>query len=106
MDPLAFFTSSLIGSLSDEYGRRTIMIVGVLVSSLSPLRQVLLQLQPTMTPVWYYSAGALTGLVSWVTVALSALADVMPAEWRAPSFGLILAGFSFGFAIAPHWHCC
>ena len=34
-------------------------------------------------------------------MALSALSDVMPPRWRAPSFGLLLAGFSLGFALAP-----
>jgi MFS family permease len=63
-----------------------------------------------MSPSWYYSAGALTGLVNWVAVALSSLSDVMPPKWRAPSFGMLLAGFSLGFALAPqlallfgHW---
>ena len=63
-----------------------------------------------MSPFWYYSAGALTGLVNWIAVALSSLSDVMPPQWRAPSFGLLLAGFSLGFAMAPqlalllgHW---
>jgi MFS family permease len=54
-----------------------------------------------MSPFWYYFAGAMTGLVSWVAIALSALSDVMPPKWRAPSFGLMLAGFSLGFALAP-----
>lgn len=64
-----------------------------------------------MSPFWYYSAGALTGLVNWIAVALSSLSDVMPPQWRAPSFGLLLAGFSLGFALAPqlalllgHWY--
>ena len=54
-----------------------------------------------MSPAWYYGAGGLSGLVSWIAVALSALSDVMPPRWRAPSFGLLLAGFSLGFAMAP-----
>lgn len=78
-----------------------ILVMGVLISSISPLCLVLLQLRPEMSPFWYYSAGAMTGLVSWVAVALSALSDVMPPRWRAPSFGLLLAGFSLGFALAP-----
>jgi len=77
------------------------MVIGVTVSSLSPLCLVLIQLDPEMSPFWYYGAGALTGLVSWIAVALSALSDVMPPRWRAPSFGLLLAGFSLGFALAP-----
>jgi DHA1 family tetracycline resistance protein-like MFS transporter len=54
-----------------------------------------------MSPIWYYGVGASRGLVSWIAVALSALSDVMQPKWRAPSFGLLLAGFSLGFALAP-----
>jgi hypothetical protein len=96
-----FFTSSLVGSLSDEHGRKGILVLGLLMSCLSPLALVLLQLNPTMSPNWYYAAGAFTGLINWTTVALSSLGDVMPPKWRAPSFGLLLAGFSLGFALAP-----
>lgn len=98
---LTFFTSSLVGSLSDQHGRRGILILGVFMSSLSPLFLLLIQMNPQMSPTWYYAIGAIQGLVNWVAVALSALSDVMPKKWRAPSFGLLLAGFSFGFALAP-----
>jgi len=77
------------------------MVIGVTISCLSPLLLVLIQLDPEMSPSWYYGAGGLSGLVSWIAVALSALSDVMPPRWRAPSFGLLLAGFSLGFALAP-----
>jgi DHA1 family tetracycline resistance protein-like MFS transporter len=60
-----------------------------------------MQLDPNMSPTWYYAAGSCTGLVNWIAVALSSLSDVMPPKWRAPSFGLLLAGFSLGFAMAP-----
>ena len=78
-----------------------IMLIGVMLSCLSPLCLVLTQIYPDMKPFWYYGAGGLSGLVSWIAVALSALSDVMPPRWRAPSFGLLLAGFSLGFALAP-----
>ena len=78
-----------------------IMLIGVMLSCLSPLCLVLTQIYPDMNPIWYYGAGGLSGLVSWIAVALSALSDVMPPRWRAPSFGLLLAGFSLGFALAP-----
>lgn len=54
-----------------------------------------------MSPNWYYGAGAFGGLINWIAVALSSLSDVMPPQWRAPSFGLLIAGFSLGFAMAP-----
>ena len=106
-----FLTSSYIGSISDMYGRKPIMILGLFMNSLSPLFLVLLQVHPTMSPFYYYSVGTLSGLVSWIGVALSTLSDVMPSHWRAPSYGLVLVGFSLGFAMAPqlafilgHWY--
>jgi MFS family permease len=93
------------------YGRKPIMILGLFINSLSPLFLVLLQLNPYMSPFYYYSVGTLSGLVSWIGVALSTLSDVMPSHWRAPSYGLVLVGFSLGFAVAPqlafllgHWY--
>lgn len=106
-----FLTSSYIGSISDMYGRKPIMILGLFINSLSPLFLVLIQLDPYMSPFYYYSIGTLSGLVSWIGVALSTLSDVMPSHWRAPSYGLVLVGFSLGFAMAPqlafflgHWY--
>jgi DHA1 family tetracycline resistance protein-like MFS transporter len=78
-----------------------ILVIGVLMSTMSPLVLVLMQIRPEMSPIWYYGVGASRGLISWISVALSALSDVMPPKWRAPSFGLLLAGFSLGFALAP-----
>ncbi|KAL7569056.1 hypothetical protein ACA910_016899 [Epithemia clementina (nom. ined.)] len=98
---LTFFTSSLIGSLSDEYGRKRVLLLGVILAMLSPLFLLLIQLDDKMNPMWYYMAGAIQGLVNWIAVALSVLSDVMPKQWRAPSFGLVLAGLSMGFACAP-----
>ena len=60
-----------------------------------------LQLTPTMSPWWYYGTSASTGLVSWIAVALSALNDVLPQEFRAPGIGLLFAGFLFGVSLSP-----
>lgn len=98
---LTFVTSSLVGSISDQRGRRSIMLLGIFLSLLAPMCLVLLQLIDTMTPNYYYIANASTGIVNWIAIALSALSDVMPKKWRAPSFGLLLAGFSLGFAFSP-----
>jgi DHA1 family tetracycline resistance protein-like MFS transporter len=75
--------------------------VGIFLSTLSPLCLLVMQLVPTMSPYWYYSAGASTGLVNWVAVALSSLADVLPQKLRAPGIGLLLSGFMLGFSFSP-----
>lgn len=36
-----------------------------------------------------------------MSIVFAALSDVIPDEFRAPSFGLLLAGFYGGFALAP-----
>ena len=77
------------------------MRIGIGLSLLAPLNLVLMQLHPTMDPFLYYACNALSGIVSWMAVALSAISDVMPSVWRAPSFGLVIAGFSLGFAFSP-----
>lgn len=78
-----------------------LILLGIGLSLLAPLNLVLLQLFDSMDPVIYYASQAASGFVSWIAVALSALSDVMPPMWRAPSFGLVLAGFSMGFALSP-----
>lgn len=124
---LTFATSSLMGSISDERGRvgvyalfsnndiissiglyladyiffAGIMRIGIGLSLLAPLNLVLMQLYPNTDPFLYYASHAISGAVSWMAVALSAISDVMPPVWRAPSFGLVLAGFSMGFAVSP-----
>eukprot|EP00529_Nitzschia_sp_RCC80_P011327 CAMPEP_0113489950 /NCGR_PEP_ID=MMETSP0014_2-20120614/26791_1 /TAXON_ID=2857 /ORGANISM="Nitzschia sp." /LENGTH=613 /DNA_ID=CAMNT_0000383699 /DNA_START=351 /DNA_END=2188 /DNA_ORIENTATION=+ /assembly_acc=CAM_ASM_000159 len=98
---LTFVSSSLIGSLSDEYGRRGILILGLVLGTVPPLMLVLVQIFPSMSPWSYYSAHAMTGLVNWIAVALSSLADVLPQQYRAPGIGLLLAGFMFGFSLSP-----
>jgi Na+/melibiose symporter-like transporter len=62
---------------------------------------LLIQLIPSMSPWWYYGCHACTGLVNWVAVALSSLADVLPQRFRAPGIGLLMAGFMLGFSLSP-----
>lgn len=70
-----FLTSSLIGSISDEYGRRNLLVLGEFLSVLGPLCLVLIQTCPSMNPNWYYVASSAGGLISWITIALSSLSD-------------------------------
>jgi MFS transporter, DHA1 family, tetracycline resistance protein len=78
-----------------------LLILGVFLSCMSPLCLVLIQWIPGMSPNFYYAASASTGLINWIAVALSSLSDVMPPQWRAASFGMLIAGLYLGFAAAP-----
>jgi len=98
---IAFFMGSLVGSLSDEIGRRRVLLLGQGLALLYPLFLVLLQVFPMISPTWFYTAMAISNLVSWTTISLSAISDVIPHKWRASCFGLLLCGFSVGFALSP-----
>mmetsp|Transcript_14737 Transcript_14737/g.23039 ORF Transcript_14737/g.23039 Transcript_14737/m.23039 type:complete len:642 (-) Transcript_14737:88-2013(-) len=96
-----FCTSSFVGSLSDEYGRKRLFCLGIFVALWSPLALVLVQLFPQVHPLWYYVANAMSGLLNWIALALASLSDIIPSRWRAASFGLLLGGFFCGFAVSP-----
>lgn len=98
---LTFSTSSLVGSISDERGRRGLILLGISLSLLGPMFLVLMQLDESISPFPYYASHAFSGVVSSTPAALSSLSDVIPSELRAPAFGMVLAGFSMGFAMSP-----
>lgn len=54
-----------------------------------------------MSPTWYFVVKGLTGLVDWLPIIFSSMADILPAKWRAPCFGMLYAGFGIGIALAP-----
>jgi len=76
-------------------------VIGLILGSASPLLLVLIQLIPTMSPWWYYGFQASTGIVNWFAIALSALSDVLPAQYRAPGVGILLAASYLGFSLSP-----
>jgi MFS family permease len=77
------------------------LILGVVMFALGPFALLYVQLRPTTSPLIYYSARAMHGLVNWMAIALSAMADVLPARLRAPGVGVLMGGFWFGLCRAP-----
>jgi len=71
------------------------------MSLLYPLALVLLQLYPMTNPVWFYAADVTSNLLSWITISLSAISDVIPNKWRSSCFGILFGGFSLGLALSP-----
>ncbi len=97
---MLFLTSSLVGSFSDEYGRRQLLIFAQFSGIFSPLILILMQ-RSMVNPNWYYFSQCVGSCLSWITIALSSLSDVMPKQWRGAVFGLTLGGFSLGLALSP-----
>ena len=87
----------IIGSLSDRFGRRPVILISAAGLSLD---WVLMALAPNL---WWLVVGRiLGGITSASATALFAyLADVTPPENRARAFGITGAAISAGFVLGP-----
>lgn len=94
---MQFLASPLLGSLSDKYGRRPVLLVSLLGSGLDYL---LMAFAPSL---WILFLGrVISGLTGAnQTVAASYIADISTAENRASNFGMIGAAFGIGFVFGP-----
>jgi len=94
---MQFFGSPILGSLSDRFGRRKVILIALAGSSLD---FVVMALAPNLAVL--FVARMLGGLTAGVLATANAyVADVTPAEKRAQSFGMIGAAFGLGFIIGP-----
>lgn len=92
-----FVFAPLIGNLSDQYGRRPIILISLFGFSLDYL---LLSFAPTIT--WLFVGRILAGITgASITTASAYIADVSTPENRAKNFGMIGAAFGLGFIIGP-----
>jgi DHA1 family tetracycline resistance protein-like MFS transporter len=98
---MTLFFNPVIGRLSDVHGRRRIFVLSTFCYTLGPMVLVLMQVFPHMDPIFFYLANSLIGVVSYMGLSFAILSDSMPEEYRAPSFGLVMAGFYGGFAFSP-----
>lgn len=94
---MQFICAPLLGSLSDRYGRRPIILISLLGAGLD---YFLLAWAPTLT--WFFIGRIISGITGANFSAASAyIADVSPPEKRAANFGMIGAAFGIGFIIGP-----
>lgn len=92
-----FFMAPLWGRLSDRFGRRPIIILGLVGSGLAYL---VFAWSRSLT--WLFASRILAGIGgSTVPVAEAYIADVTPPEKRAGNMGLIGAAFGLGFIVGP-----
>ncbi len=94
---MQFVFSPAMGSLSDRFGRRPVILVFLLGSGLDYL---VLAWAPNMA--WLVGARIVSGITGANFTAASAyIADVTPPEKRAAGFGMIGAAFGLGFIAGP-----
>lgn len=94
---MQFLFAPMLGSLSDRFGRRPVLLASLLGSGLDYL---LLAWAPTLG--WFFLGRAVSGITgASITTASAYIADVSPPEKRAQNFGLIGATFGLGFIAGP-----
>jgi MFS transporter, DHA1 family, tetracycline resistance protein len=94
---MQFLCSPVVGSLSDRYGRRPVILLSAAGLAAD---YVLMALAPDL---WWLAAGRLIAGItsSSFSTAFAYMADITPPERRSRAFGLVGAAFSAGFALGP-----
>jgi DHA1 family tetracycline resistance protein-like MFS transporter len=94
---MQFLFAPIIGSLSDRFGRRKVILVSLFASAID---YVLLVFAPNIT--WLFIGRILTGITGAnYSAAMAYIADVSPPEKRAANFGIVGAAFGIGFIAGP-----
>ncbi len=94
---MQFVFAPILGSLSDRFGRRPVLLISLLGTGLDYL---LLAWAPSLA--WFYVGRVIAGISSAsFSTAGAYIADISPPEKRAHGFGLMGAAFGFGFIAGP-----
>lgn len=92
-----FLFAPFMGSLSDRFGRRPILLVSLLAFAVDYL---VLALAPTVA--WLFVGRIIAGVTgASISTAMAYISDVSTPENKAKNFGLVGAAFGIGFIIGP-----
>lgn len=94
---MQFLVSPILGNLSDQYGRRPILLFSLFGFGIDYL---FVAFAPTIT--WLFVGRIVAGITgASITTASAYMADISTPENRAQNFGMIGAAFGLGFIIGP-----
>ena len=94
---MQFMFAPVLGNLSDQYGRRTVLLISLFGFGIDYL---FLAWAPSI--VWLFVARIFSGITgASITTASAYIADISTPEKRAQNFGMIGAAFGMGFIIGP-----
>lgn len=94
---MQFLFAPLVGSLSDRYGRRPVILTCLLAFGLNYL---ILAVAPNL--VWLFVGRVIAGVTgATITAANAYIADVSGPDDRARNFGLVGVAFGLGFIFGP-----
>lgn len=94
---MQFVCAPFLGSLSDRFGRRRVILVSLFGSALD---YVLLACAPNLA--WFFVGRIISGMTGAnYAPAMAYIADVSPVKKRAANFGLIGVAFGLGFVAGP-----
>lgn len=94
---MQFLFSPLIGSLSDRFGRRSVLLISLFFMMLDYL------LMAVAGTIWLLLLGRIIGGITSATqsTATAYMADISSAKDKAKNFGLVSAAFGAGFVLGP-----
>ena len=94
---MQFIFGPILGSLSDTFGRRPIILISLIFMALDYI------IMGLATSIWLLLLGRILGGITASTHATAAayVADISTSEQKAARFGYIGAGFGIGFVLGP-----
>ncbi len=94
---MQFVCAPIVGNLSDQYGRRPVLLLSLLGFGID---YIFLSLAPTIW--WLFLGRVIAGMFgASFTTATAYIADISTEKNRAQNFGMIGAAFGIGFIIGP-----
>jgi DHA1 family tetracycline resistance protein-like MFS transporter len=94
---MQFLCAPVIGSLSDRFGRRPVLLLALAAFGLD---YAIMGLAPS---IWWLFGGRLVAGITGASysTAMAYIADITPVEDRAARYGLVGAAFGIGFIFGP-----